>query len=303
MCYKRIIMDKTRQQKFGYPSEGIPVPRTCHSLNEFLDGEVDCHWHTEFQFGLILKGQVDYWIIKNPDLKIHQTLNAGDGFFINSKVLHSYRQNVPGTEIFIFSVSPDFFASSLIFGNTYRNLILPVLHSPVLGLFLQNGNLEDSYLLELFKTFNLLNPKDKDYDLHSLELLSRLWRHLFFKLERVHGIFPLRKLPALQEQRMKHMLDYIHQHYSEPLTVERIANAGQVSRRECYRCFQASLSQSPGKYLNLFRLSTAAYLLANTSQSLACICEQCGFNNLSYFGKLFRKQYGTTPGQFRVMAR
>ena len=60
MYGKRIEIDESRQEKFGYPDSGLPVLRICNLLNEYFDGKVDCHWHTEFQFGLVLKGQLDY---------------------------------------------------------------------------------------------------------------------------------------------------------------------------------------------------------------------------------------------------
>ena len=45
-------------------------------------------------------------------------------------------------------------------------------------------------------------------------------------------------------------------------------------------------------------LERAAYLLTSTDHNLSAICEACGFNNTSYFGKLFKQRYGTSPGAF-----
>lgn len=188
-----------------------------------------------------MKGQVNYWFYENPVSKVHHVLNAGDGFFINSKTLHEYRQIVPGTEVFIFSVSAGFFASSPAFETIYQDLVLPVLRSGIPGLFLLESSNQNAYLLKLFRQF--------------------------------------------QAKRMSRILDYIHQHYSEQIMVEQIARTGKIRKRECFRCFQAFLSQAPGEYLNQYRLSR--------------ICEQCGFNNVSYFGKLFRRQYGIPPERFR----
>ena len=58
MCCRKIEMDDTRQQRFGYPEGGLPVPRICNALNDFSNGTVECHWHPEFQFGLVLKGEL-----------------------------------------------------------------------------------------------------------------------------------------------------------------------------------------------------------------------------------------------------
>ncbi len=148
-----------------------------------------------------------------------------------------------------------------------------------------------------------MNPQDTDYELHGLELLCRIWRCLYNELCSIPKSQPVQGIPLLREQRMQQMLDFIHKHYSESITVDMIAQAGSTSKRECFRCFRSSISQSPTEYLNQYRLAIAAHLLLNTTQSLSCICEQCGFNNVSYFGKLFRNTYGVSPGQYRMKTR
>ena len=82
-----------------------------------------------------------------------------------------------------------------------------------------------------------------------------------------------------------------------------IALSGDTNKRDCFRCFRALLGQTPTEYLTQYRLSMAAHLLLNTDHSLSSISEQCGFNTVSYFGKLFRKVYGTSPDRYRTMAQ
>lgn len=303
MCYKKIEMDDNRQQIFDYPEKGLPIPRVCNSLNEFSGGKVDCHWHSEFQFGLVLKGKLNYHCFQTPASKIKKILSAGDGFFINSKVMHGYRQNMPGAKIFIFSFAPGFFSSSLVFGNIYQKIILPILHSPIFGLFYDHREEKNLPMLELFRTFHNMNPQDTEYELHGLELLCQIWRQLFEEIQSLQQEFPVRKIPLLQEQRLQKMLAFIHAHYSESITVDMIALSGDTNKRDCFRCFRTLLGQTPTEYLTQYRLSMAAHLLLNTNHSLSSISEQCGFNTVSYFGKLFRKVYGTSPGRYRIVAQ
>lgn len=302
MCYKKIDIDETRQEKFGYPNEGLPVVRICNLMNDFSGGKVDCHWHTEFQFGLVLKGQIHYCFFHDANSKTEALLQTGDGFFINSRVLHRYRQLTPGTEIFIFSISPTFF-SSPVFGNIYPKMIIPVLQSPVSGIFFKQEEEQNHPILASLRDFHALNPQDTDYELHGLELLCKIWRNLFQRFSFIPKSLTAPQILQLREQRMQMMLNFIHTHYSEPLTVERIAQSGNTNKRECYRCFRTLISQSPMEYLNQYRLSIAAYMLLHSTQNLSNICTQCGFHTVSYFGKLFRKAYGTSPSQFRQMTR
>lgn len=77
-----------------------------------------------------------------------------------------------------------------------------------------------------------------------------------------------------------------------------VAAAG---RSQAHVCRQARhyLGQSPTQYVNRIRVQHAAMLLANTDTDVAGIALSCGFENLSYFHRLFRDQYGITPKQFR----
>ena len=52
-------------------------------------------------------------------------------------------------------------------------------------------------------------------------------------------------------------------------------------------------------YLCDFRLNIAARLLVTTDDSILSIAESCGFFNLSYFNRTFKKKYGVTPGGYR----
>ena len=52
-------------------------------------------------------------------------------------------------------------------------------------------------------------------------------------------------------------------------------------------------------YLNDFRLNVAARLLSSNDESILSVAEHCGFFNLSYFNRMFKKKYGVTPGKYR----
>ena len=57
------------------------------------------------------------------------------------------------------------------------------------------------------------------------------------------------------------------------------------------------------QYLNDYRLTMAGEFLQNTEESVTQIALKCGFENLSYFNRLFRRKFGVTPGQYRGRER
>jgi AraC family cel operon transcriptional repressor len=78
-----------------------------------------------------------------------------------------------------------------------------------------------------------------------------------------------------------------------------------AGRSQEHVCRQARryLGLSPTQYVNRIRIQHAAMLLSGTDTPLPQLAADCGFENLSYFHKLFRQQYGTTPHGYRVRHR
>ncbi len=298
MYGKDIIVDKNLQESIQYRKGEFPVIRRRNSLDSFREGEMACHWHPEFQFGLLLKGELEYSFFKDPVSRIRQVIKAGDGFFVNSRVLHSCRQLIAGTEIFTFGMPPGFFISPS-FGRLYQKMILPVLQSRVSGFVFSHEKREEAVLLNLFRKFQALCPQDIDYELHSMELICRIWEKLFCTFTRRKEVSFVQSQNSLQAARIREMAEFIWNNYQNPITVNQIAKAGGVSRRECFRCFRMVINQTPTEYLNQYRLSMAAHLLTSGNQPLAAVSEACGFENISYFTKLFKKRYGMLPSQFR----
>lgn len=74
--------------------------------------------------------------------------------------------------------------------------------------------------------------------------------------------------------------------------------AGRSHEHVC-RQARRHLGLSPTQYVNRIRVQHAAMLLSGTDRDVAGIARDCGFENLSYFHRLFREQYGTTPRGYR----
>lgn len=77
-----------------------------------------------------------------------------------------------------------------------------------------------------------------------------------------------------------------------------IKAAGRSHEHVCRTC-KAVLGLTPTAFINRIRIEHAAHLLRSNDASIDDIVESCGFENLSYFYRLFRQQYGLTPRAYR----
>lgn len=75
--------------------------------------------------------------------------------------------------------------------------------------------------------------------------------------------------------------------------------AGRSQEHVC-RQTRRYLGLSPTQYVNRIRIQHAAMLLSGTDAPLSVLAADCGFENLSYFHRLFLQQYGTTPRIYRL---
>ena len=88
--------------------------------------------------------------------------------------------------------------------------------------------------------------------------------------------------------------------YSDPLTVDDMADAACLSRAHFSRQFRRAFGETPHSYLLSRRLERAATLLRGTDYSVADICMQVGLSSVGSFTSSFTRAYRRTPTQYRA---
>ena len=98
---------------------------------------------------------------------------------------------------------------------------------------------------------------------------------------------------------MRRVADFITAHYAENMRLETlVALAGMsTSRFECI--FVETFGMPPLRYVNLMRVNAARSLLENTDKLLSEIATETGFFDQSHLTRVFKKERGITPGQYR----
>lgn len=246
---------------------------------------VPCHWHDELEIIITQHGQ---GIIHAGSRDI--TTSEHEGLFINSGVLHS----VGGRCTFCSIV----FDARLVGGNEnsifWKKYINPVINGNGFEFLHLSAGYEALSLAE--SVIACFSDENFGYEFLAREYLSR-----FILL--LAGNMPNIQRPSVHEvrssQRVKIMVAFIHEHFSDDVNTQSIANSASVSESECLRCFHSVLGTTPIQYLQNYRLSIAGHLLASSDLQISDIAHRCGFSELSFFSRVFRKRHNLTPSMYR----
>lgn len=275
----------------------FPMQIYKNDFSWYVNHIIDWHWHPEIEIAVVLSGSVACYI---NDMRID--VDEGEGFFINSNTMHRETPLSEAERPIMTTVCflPEFIGdcgSDLIF----RKYICPIVGDASLkGIKLSpETDWQRDIIGIVRRLYDMSGENSWGYELKCRNLLSELWYGLSTNLRREPASSEYNRKYAINEKRLKEMLSFIHSNYQREISVDEISRSANISRTECFRCFRSMIDKKPVAYLNEYRLRHAVNLLITTDMQITEICFSCGFNHISYFGKLFRQFYGMTPKQFR----
>lgn len=101
------------------------------------------------------------------------------------------------------------------------------------------------------------------------------------------------------QSRLHYVLHYINEHLTEKIAVDTLSRKAYLSRNMFFKWFREQFGITPLEYINRERIRMAKQLLADSDNNISDISLQCGFNDVNYFVRLFKKSEGITPGMYR----
>jgi AraC-like DNA-binding protein/mannose-6-phosphate isomerase-like protein (cupin superfamily) len=245
------------------------------------------HWHIEYEIIRILEGK---FLISLDEKEF--TAKEGDVIFINSGTLHS---GIPENCIYqciVFDMNmlakKDSSCNKFIQGVMNQAIIMKEFY-PVQA---------SGFHKAVWQLFDALERKDYGYQLITLGCLYQLLGILLGNGDYVTDSMqtPQNHKRILQ---LKQVFELMEAAYSAPVTLEQLSRAAGMSPKYFCSFFQEMTHKSPMNYLNYYRIERACYQLSNTDTSITDISLNCGYNDLSYFIKTFKKYKGTTPAKYR----
>lgn len=269
----------------------------------FPGGNIPWHWHEDVEVLYVLQGSLE---VKTP-LNSY-SLSSGDSAFINTNVLHFQK---PIGNIKVVTLN-QIFNTSIIYGSVdsvfYSKYVLPILSCNGLDIMIfKQESVIDRKATELIRqSQDIAEEKRPGYEIGVRNSLSSLWLLLFEKSSQMLAEKQVTSYHA--DDRLKKMMEFIHNNYKNKITLKEIAYSANISEREAIRTFNNVLNSTPFAYLVEYRVRMATELLRDTKQSISQIAYDCGFSSASYFGKEFRsitgmsaleyrKKYALSPGQ------
>ena len=281
--------------------EDIPAGKEFPFVIKYTDfarmtgGSARWHWHDFFEITIPL---ADGMILKTPDQTI--MLDHGEAAFLNSSMLHtvSWKNEPESKACYTF-----FFDRSILtgeYGSIFEEkYVTPLTMCRSLDVYpirpRDKAGLRMMTLID--DIIGYFKNEDFGYEMKSRSALSELWLILLKETEELRK--NARKADPTDSQRMKQMMNYVHEHYRDKIYLEEISSSAGISPRECSRCFKRQIGLTPMDYLNQYRVRMAADELRMTAKPISIIGEECGFASDSYFGKMFRQYLNCSPREYR----
>lgn len=287
-----VLIEERMRENVQNQAADFPYVAMEADLSIYPGSCVQWHWHDHYEFALVHRGRVTLSIER-----CSVELEEGDGYFINANILHQIcvsdgaAAGVMHTQIFDRSIVAGT-------GLVARRYVAPVEDCPALdALILSPKNRAHTPLLE--NLCAAYAAAEEDGEGHEMEICARLEMVWFALYRLAKPRLRLESLPSESSRRVKEMLTFIHENYARAIRVSDIAAACGVCERECHRCFARALNTTPMDYLARHRAAIAARLLRESRMSIAEVAAACGFADPGYFGKVFRRVFGISPGTYR----
>jgi two-component system response regulator YesN len=182
-----------------------------------------------------------------------------------------------------------------------------------LKVMLTKGTLETA-ILSLFRidivqlVYSFLNLKGiRSHKLYSGTTNDKLFMHSLDSIEDmevyleylVTTAMKYRDFTAQPQSVAEEIKQYIHSHYGSDLTRNDLAEIVYLNPDYLARIFKRETGVSLGSYVIQVRIAAAKHLLETTNMSVYTVANKVGYTNYSYFSKLFKKEVGLPPNDYK----
>lgn len=284
-------INQDQSENIHYNYSDFPLMAKIGNLSCYPNMVSASHWHNDFEFVMSVEGEVSY-SVNGREYK----LLPGQGLFINSRQLHSVYSSDGNDGKYLCVLIPlDMLCQAQRIHDTYVSPILKDKDHPVIFLSpsINWQAIILNYLRDIYQEFN---TEEEGFELRVISVVHLLLLTLFQNRNQVsiQDTSLDRRTITLHK-----MIGYIQSNYQNRITLNDIADAGNVCRSTCCEIFQSLLHTTPIIYLANYRIEKSIDSLTYSNKSITEIAFECGFNGSSYFTELFHRIMGQTPSEYR----
>lgn len=294
MAFQEFIRDY--KQAVSHQNQLLPFTV---NHTEVKDGRPDIlfHWHSEMEVILVREGRANLHI--DYDRFASQ---ADDLIFIRPNGLHSIhpiKDEEHITDTLLFHL--DLIGASQLDqpGITYLQPLQNAAYKFTSRIQPQDPGYAD--LRAIVEQLLVLNAKRPAY--YELSLKAQISQLLYLLYDHGHVHQKTTDDAYRKNEKIRQIVEYIHQHSSRQLTIAELAQVANYSQTHFMTFFKQQTGTSAMDFIIQHRLYQACQALKDTVKPVLTIAEEVGFTNLSNFNRQFRKYYQQTPSQYRRTKR
>ena len=278
----------------------VQYPVALYEWNGENEWHVVPHWHEEMEWIYFQKGDFPVWI-NTKEYQVH----APAFMCIHPEELHALILEKDGIE------SAVVFPLDILCFERYdaaeAKVLGPLaegkLRMPVLC---QSGDAAFEELSACYKEIEqMLRQMKKQKNMlylnikaKMLELIAVAYKHDLLTRQVREG-----REEAGTVENLKKVLQYIGEHYSSPIRLSELAELVNMNEQYFCRYFKKNIGKTITEYINVIRVEKAATALAETEDKIIDIASACGFDNIGYFIRRFKKEKDMTPSEYRKKSK
>jgi AraC-like DNA-binding protein len=273
--------------------ETISVKNAIHAFAfEMPYFEFKWHYHPEYELTLIVKGN-GMRLVGDSYLPFQ----AGDLVLLGSGIPHTWESDTNSHETVaavVIQFSEDFIANFMNSEAFYK--IKKMLQASVRGLIFSKSS-----AMEIEQQMiTIATEKEVKQITALLDVLNDL---AFENYETLASAFYSPKNSRENETRINTVFNYIKQNSAATILLEQAAASVHLTTGAFCKFFKRMTGKTFSDYVNEIRIGNACNLLSHTDKTIAQIAIESGFENQTYFNRIFLKKKNCTPKQFRVQLK
>lgn len=269
--------DYNEKRSHGSPDFPIEYYRVDENHPRYV---MPLHWHGEFELIRVVSGRLTVYLDNLP-----YELGAGDILAVNCKVLHRGEPAKAKYECVVFD--PKMLRKSG--GDPLGDYLLPLISGEKVINCHYNREQDEIYRA-VCELFGVLRENNSFYELHVYSLLFKILA-LFYEYGQISEVG---KAQSVSNKAVQRLVEWIDEHFSEDITLKRLSEIAHMNEKYLCRVFRSYTGRTPIEYINHIRIEKSAEALLRGKTVTEAAFEH-GFNELSYFSKIFRRYMGCSP--------